>query len=301
MRSRRGMMVVLGVLMVLWACNLPQQTSVSEPAEQAGAQKAAATSAAAGPGVLPVVALTQAASTVVAGLTQTAEAAPLPPTRTPTPSPTVSPTPTIMPTPTPSTPMVSVSVNTNCRTGPGDAYDRVGALLVGETAEVLARDPYGQFWYIPNPDRPGSKCWVWGQYATVSGETASLPVFTPPPTPTPAPDFTLKGVTVKVGCAPDVFFIEISNTGGVAWRSFYLGIEDLSTSATGASAGTHFSSVKNTCSPLGDLSVINPGEGAYIAENAVGDHMHHVRFTLTLYSKPGQQGFHVTHVIEYRP
>ncbi len=198
--------------------------------------------------------------------------------------------------------MVSVSVNTNCRTGPGNAYDRVGALLVGETAEVLARDPYGLFWYIPNPDKPGGKCWVWGQYATVTGDTSSLPVFTPPPTPTPVPAFVLKGVTVKAGCIPPyIFFIEISNTGGVAWRSYYLKIEDLTNSSTGTIAGTHFSSVKNTCSPPGDLSVINPGEGAYIAENALAVPFHHFRFTLTLYAEPGQHGTSLTKVIEYHP
>ena len=72
--------------------------------------------------------------------------------------PTLSPTVTLTPTPvftsTPLVPLISVSVPTNCRVGPGRQYDRVGALLVGEIAEVFGRDPTGAYWYIRNPD-PG--------------------------------------------------------------------------------------------------------------------------------------------------
>jgi hypothetical protein len=56
---------------------------------------------------------------------------PLVPTSTFTPEPpTITPTVTLSPTPvftaTPSVPLISVSVATNCRVGPGRAYDRVG-------------------------------------------------------------------------------------------------------------------------------------------------------------------------------
>ncbi|TAK13485.1 MAG: hypothetical protein EPO32_05310 [Anaerolineae bacterium] len=81
-------------------------------------------------------------------------------------------------------PLVSVSVDTNCRIGPGNVYDYRGALLVGEVAEIVAVDPSGNYYYIPNPDGSGY-CWVWAEYATVEGSTAGLPVYTPPPTPTP--------------------------------------------------------------------------------------------------------------------
>ncbi|MGH8244977.1 MAG: hypothetical protein ACREUU_00935, partial [Gammaproteobacteria bacterium] len=59
---------------------------------------------------------------------------PQPPTDTPTVTLTLTP----FFTPTPLVPLISVSVNTNCRNGPGKAYSPEGALLVGETAEVLA-------------------------------------------------------------------------------------------------------------------------------------------------------------------
>ena len=101
----------------------------------------------------------------------------------------ITPTPTITLTPTLSVPMVTVSVNTNCRTGPGKVYDWLGALLVGEQAEVMARSADGQYWVIRNPDNNGGLCWLWGNYATVEGPIVNLPVWDPPPTPTPTHDW----------------------------------------------------------------------------------------------------------------
>jgi uncharacterized protein YgiM (DUF1202 family) len=119
---------------------------------------------------------TAIAQTIVVGLTQTAEAI-IPidlansqtATQTFTPGlPTLTPTETLTPTPvftsTPLIPQISVSEPTNCRVGPGKVYDRVGALLVGEVAEVVGRDPVGNYWYIRNPDSNGY-CWLWGEYA----------------------------------------------------------------------------------------------------------------------------------------
>lgn len=134
---------------------------------------------------------TAVASTLQAQSTQTA--AP-PPTEPPeptvaTPEPEVSPTLTLTATTastaTPAVPMISVTTNTNCRTGPGAIYDYRGALLVGESAEIVARSVVGNYWYIVNPDNPGEFCWLWGEYGVVVGNTSALPAFTPPPSPTP--------------------------------------------------------------------------------------------------------------------
>ncbi len=103
---------------------------------------------------------------------------------TATPSLAVSPTHDI--TATPNKPMVSVSVDTNCRTGPGQAYDIVGALLVGETTEVTGKNTSSGYWIVKNPDKPTSTCWLWGEYATVAGNQSSLAEISIPPTPTPA-------------------------------------------------------------------------------------------------------------------
>ncbi len=93
-----------------------------------------------------------------------------------------SPSPTFTPTLEKLT--LGVSTDTNCRSGPGSVYDRLGGIQVGETAEIFARDPGSQYFFIQNPDDASGSCWVWNRYATPSGSTAGLPVFTPPPTPT---------------------------------------------------------------------------------------------------------------------
>jgi uncharacterized protein YraI len=110
-----------------------------------------------------------------------AEETPQPPAETPTPENTA----TITLTPTPEVPMVSVSVATNCRTGPSTQFDQIGALTVNQTAEVVGKYQNGAYWIIKTPGSSGN-CWLWGQYATVSGNTANLPEYTSPPTPTPS-------------------------------------------------------------------------------------------------------------------
>ncbi len=102
---------------------------------------------------------------------------PGPPTRTPTP----------IYSPTPAAPIIEVSLDSNCRSGPGKVYDMVGALLVGETTEILARGSVPNYWVVDNPDYPGHECWLWGKYATVSGDTSHLPIRSVAPTPIPAP------------------------------------------------------------------------------------------------------------------
>ena len=106
------------------------------------------------------------------------------PTFTPGP-PTLTPTPTH--TSTPMVPTIIVSLDTNCRSGPGKVYDMIGALMVGETTEILARGSVPNYWVVDNPDYPGHECWLWGKYATVSGDTRHLPIRSAAPTPTPAP------------------------------------------------------------------------------------------------------------------
>lgn len=105
-----------------------------------------------------------------------------------TPGPTTIPTQAL--TSTPTIPVVSVSQNTNCRSGPGIQYDLISSLLIGQTAEVVGKNSgVPNYWVIKNPEGSGT-CWLWGQYATVAGNTAALPEIPVPPTPTPSPTAT---------------------------------------------------------------------------------------------------------------
>ena len=128
-------------------------------------------------------------------------------TETPTVVPSVTatftpePTATITLTPTSAVPMVSVSENTNCRTGPGVVYDLVGALVVGQQAVLVGKYTAGNYWIINNSNGSGT-CWLWGQYATVTGNTLGLPEYAPPPTPTPVPPLPPKNFEVVKNCIP---------------------------------------------------------------------------------------------------
>ena len=95
-------------------------------------------------------------------------------------------TPSLEISPTIERPMLSVSQVTNCRSGPGTTYDWLGALNVGQQAEIFGQDPAKTSWYIRNPDNSSGFCWVYGAFATVTGNSSAVPVFTPMPTPTPA-------------------------------------------------------------------------------------------------------------------
>jgi hypothetical protein len=92
--------------------------------------------------------------------------------------------PTVTPTSGPV--MVSVSADTWCSKGPALIYDKVFVFKVGQTAKVIGREEFNNYWVIEKPDNPAITCWLWGKYATLTGDPSALPVIAPPPTPTPS-------------------------------------------------------------------------------------------------------------------
>ncbi len=126
-------------------------------------------------------------------------------------------------TPTPSVPMVTVSQATNCRTGPSTQYDLISALLIGETAEVVGKNTATNYWIIKTPGDPNSTCWLWGEYATVTGNVAALPEIaipatpTPSPTPTLAPPAPIKNLKANKICIPLVL-PNYQYGGNITWE-----------------------------------------------------------------------------------
>jgi hypothetical protein len=219
--------------------------------------------------------------------------------------PSLTPTTTLSPTPlftnTPLVPLISVSKSTNCRVGPGIAYDRIGALMVGEIAEIVARDPSGGYWYIKNPDKNNGYCWLWGQYATVSGNVGVLPVYTPPPTPTPLPDFEAEFDGLE-NCASWWMNIQLTNTGGIAFQSISLTIRDMQTDADLSLYAEEFTA-KDGCNDSSTKDVLNPGERFTVSTPAFAENPdgHKMRATIKLCSAAGQNGTCVTKVIKFTP
>lgn len=108
-----------------------------------------------------------------------AEEAP-PATATPEPLPTATPVPKAM---------LQASNALNVRSGPGTAYPVVGALNATEQAEIVGKNPQGDWWQVLMAN--GQTGWVFGALVQTSGDLAMVAVASnipePPPTPTPAP------------------------------------------------------------------------------------------------------------------
>ena len=231
-----------------------------------------------------------------------------PPTDTPTVtlSATPSQTPTSTFTPTSSVPMVSVSTNTNCRIGPGKPYELLGALLVGEEAEVIARDPSNQYWYIKNPDK-GGFCWLWGYYATTKGNVGSLPVFTPPPTPTftptPTPVISYSVVFHEVdGCVGWNIEFKITNDGEVIFQSVSTSVTDNDTAETVTSQNDIFEEW-NGCPVGSTYQDLDPGDTGYtVGGTLTADPTgHSLDATIQLCTENGLGGACLTKNLSFTP
>ncbi len=163
--------ILLGLAMVLQGCTPGTTIQSNEATLQAAVQ--------------------QTLDAEKAALTATEAARPAATLR---PTETTVPIPTRRPSSTPDTPdvtqtafqppipLVSVSVSTNCRSGPGTDFELLGDLQAGDVAEVIGKYPSMNYWIIKNPDKAGN-CWLWGEYATVIGSTALVPLVAPPATP----------------------------------------------------------------------------------------------------------------------
>lgn len=285
---RRLLLVNLLILTIL-ACNLPVST-VSTPD--------------------PGAAFTSAAQTVAAAVNQTlAPTQPPPASFTPLPGETFTPLPsftaTLSPTPnftaTNSVPLISVTVDTNCRTGPGKIYDYLGGLYVGQTAEVYGRSAASDYWYIRLPENPNIFCWVTGQYATVVGNASALPVFTPPPTPTPKPDFemTYAGMDSCVGWWLE---FKLKNIGPFSFKSYSIVVKDITTSTTLTNSANGFTDTDG-CLASGIIASLEPGQTYILSGPAFvyNPNNHKIKVTLSLCTQNGLGGQCISHTLEFKP
>lgn len=186
MKSNR-LLIVLLIAALMLACNLPLV-----PSAQATQQPAASETQ---PGVTETPPPLETATVTLASLP--------------------SQTPTIAPTSTPSVPMATpLKDAVNCRFGPSTLYEQVAALLVGASAQILAKSVDGDWWQVQNPSGGSEKCWVAASVVVASGNLGGIPSVAAPaayitdiklqvtPTsinlglgcPGPAPMFSIKGV-----------------------------------------------------------------------------------------------------------
>lgn len=229
-----------------------------------------------------------------------------PPTATATSAPemptlTLEPTPSETPdvTATPTTPTISVSVDTNCRTGPGAIFERVGILLVGETAEIVGREPKGEYWYIRNPDTGPEFCWVWGEYATISGNTLFLLYLSPaPPPPT---SFTASFEKMET-CSVWWMDFRLVNNSGIAFRSMSISVRDADTNTVASQEANSFSNSDGCSAPVTVGSLV-PGGAVTVSSPPFGYNPdgNNLNARITLCTEPDQKGTCVTQEFNFRP
>ena len=175
-----------------------------------------------------LVASTLTAVAVGIGQTQTAA---VPPTETSTPTETIPP-PTetaAAPTATVTRELVTLTFTgaTNCRQGASTYFPVIKTFDAGSVVEVIAVDPAGEYYFVQAAESRTGGCWVWNEYSTIAGNVASLPIFTPMPTPLPTatntppprPIYTVEyaGLTAcGTGWAAN---FRITNTGSITLQS----------------------------------------------------------------------------------
>lgn len=117
----------------------------------------------------------------------------------PTPAPTAASTPTARPLPV----LTVTNDFANVRAGPNTATAQVARLNKGQTAPVTGKSADGAWWQVQLTGTQSSG-WVFGELASVSGDTAAVPVVqaTATPAPTAAAAAATPAPTVAAPTAP---------------------------------------------------------------------------------------------------
>jgi hypothetical protein len=270
MSRNRNLLAGAAILFILiQACNLLGAPAVVEDVSQDPVLEIQTKA-------VEAVMATDAALTEIAMMVESTLAAMTTDTPEFTPTSSLTPTPTF--SPTPQVPMVSVSVQTNCRSGPGTAYDVLGIFNVGESGQVVGRSFYNDNWIVKLPSHPSITCWLWGQYATVTGDTSSLPIIAPPATPTPGADFTVSYSSFGVGPGYTCLKFMVFNTGPLTWSSYNFTVTDTNQGVSGASTDNNFVFYDPWCMASGVMAEIMPGIAGQVSaklslsSNPAGDH-----------------------------
>jgi hypothetical protein len=229
------------------------------------------------------------------------------PTETPTTTPTLIPTetntPEPLPTPTVEIPVAEVFRETNCRTGPAGNYDLVVIIAPGTEVEVIGADLGPQYyWYIRNPENPERGCWLLAQNMKVSGDTSSLPAFTPMPSPTLSAGF--RAEYRRLDTCKDDFFARfvVTNTGGVQFRSAYIKLTNTKTNEVVEQSWNAFDLTEG-CIIARNIAPLLPGQTGYLDSPRFKKDPRGQRFNVVIMACTEQnlKGDCATQVIEARP
>ena len=139
----------------------------------------------------------------------------IPPTSTDTPEPTFTSTSTATETPmststitpsfTPEPAILTLTKDSVCMTGASWNHSVHHYVNSGSEYSILGQLINRSWWLVGAQDE--QSCWVFGEYASVSGNIQAVPVMTPPPLPSETPTVTPE--------TPGIYYILIAkDTGG---------------------------------------------------------------------------------------
>jgi len=208
---------------------------------------------------------------------------------------------------TSSFPTVSVSFATNCRSGPTTAYNLIGVLYPGQTAQVVGRSLYTDTMIIKMPTNPAVTCWLWAKNAKVVGDISKLPLIAVPPSPTPASvgpaSFTVTYVsTIKCSGNYKLKF-RITNTGSLTWESNSVKAIDSVTSEEHTVNYDDFPNLNSSCSLASDDLNLTAGEAGTTASGAFSANPagHNFKATIHVCSSDGMADTCLAQSIAFTP
>jgi len=85
---------------------------------------------------------------------------------------------TVTITTTPAKAILTIDQNSNCREGPSQNFKVVTSFVPGTKLDIVGKDSANNFWLVKIP-KSEDTCWVWGQYATPSGDYQAVAEVTP--------------------------------------------------------------------------------------------------------------------------
>lgn len=230
-------------------------------------------------------------------------------TSTATPVPTASLPPADTLTPSPAVPMAKVTIMTNCRSGPTTAYDVLGILNVGESAQVVGRSLLTDTMIIKLPSRTSVTCWLWAQNASVVGNISSLPIIPIPATPTPK-------ATIPAGASFSVIYFstiqcngkyalkfKIINTGSVTWESNGIFAFNQDTNENHAVSYDTFPEVLDGCSLASNDQNLEAGEMGFSTsgEFSTNPYAHDFTAAIRVCSQDGLAGTCIDQALKFTP
>jgi uncharacterized protein YraI len=299
-RGVRSAALACAAVMLLSACGpnpllLPGSKPAQEATEtmQALATEVQATLSAASP---PSPAPADSASPAIP-----ADSATPAPTDTAAATSTPADTATPVNTATSTVPTAHVNQNTNCRSGPGTVYDLRYTALIGVDLTIVGRTTLNDYVIVNDPNHPGQTCWLWLQYVDVSGDLSTLPLSTPPPTPTPSIGFKAS-YSYMEGCVGWDPGFKIENTGSLTLKSVSVSVKDNDTSTTESFSADNFDKLAG-CPVANSIPKLDPGDTGYayahsFAYNPSGHSMH---ATIKVCSETGLGGTCATRSFDFTP